>query len=260
MVGVFLGRPKTCQTGIVIMRDARDTLLALGSLTNIVVTKDDASCIRMKATWQDSRFTLTLTGNTGYVFLQGPSASLLAFGSHVASAIGGALHVAKDVGADPHNPDAGEGGAPEMTEPVAAEPSAEATPRQQSEQQQQQQQQYAVCCSICGAAWGDMPYAKCNICGLVNANHHGLCCRRQREQQQQQPTGARPPVVTSASEGASSSVASASEGASSGVVSGEGNVMVNVTFNNSTDAPAELEGLANMLLNLLRIGGGQRGA
>ena len=222
MVGVFLGRPKSCQTGIVVMRDAQDTLLALGSLENVVVTHNDASFTRMKATWRGSRFTLTLTGNTGYVFLQGPSASLLAFGSHVANAIGGVLHTAKNVGAEPHNPDA-RGGAPGMTEPVAAdngpwvaEPVAEPGP--ESEQQQQQQHHH----------------------------HH--------------PTGARSAVVTSANEGA---VASASEGASSSVLSGEGNVMLNVTFNDNTDTPAQVEGLANMLRNFLHIarrGSGQHGA
>ena len=124
MVGFFLGRPKNCQTGILVMRKARDTLLALGSLGKVVVTNDDASCIRMKATWQGSRFTLTLTGNTGYVFLQGPAASLLAFGSHVAGAIGGKLHVAKDVGAEPRNPSEQAGCDPgvTVTEPVAEEP------------------------------------------------------------------------------------------------------------------------------------------
>ena len=36
----------------------------------------------------------------------------------------------------------------------------------------------AVRCSICGKAWGDMPYSKCNNCGMLNADHHGVCCKK----------------------------------------------------------------------------------
>ena len=196
MVGVFLGRPQNCQAGMVVMRAARDTLLALGSradaLCSVVVTKDDDACIRMKATWQDNRFTLTLTGNTGYVFIQGPSASLLAFGSYVADELGGVLHVAKDVGVDPHNP---------------------------------------------GAHTGD-----------DQSVEHETTSQSQQPQQQQQQTGAQP-------EGATSSGTSASDGASGGpVLSGQGNVMVNVSFHdNTTDLSAQVEGLAEILRSALNI-------
>ena len=103
MVGVFLGRPASADAGLSAIRDARDKLLAFGSLTNVIVVKDDASSIRLKATWQEARFTLSLTANTGYIHVQGSSGLLLAFGSHVASVIGGSTHVAKDVGAPPTN-------------------------------------------------------------------------------------------------------------------------------------------------------------
>ena len=103
MVGVFLGRPASADAGLSAIRDARDKLLAFGSLTNVIVVKDDASSIRIKATWQEARFTLSLTANTGYIHVQGSSGLLLAFGSHVASVIGGSTHVAKDVGAPPTN-------------------------------------------------------------------------------------------------------------------------------------------------------------
>ena len=196
MVGVLLGRPKNCQAGMVVMRAARDTLLALGSradaLCSVVVTKDDDACIRMKATWQDNRFTLTLTGNTGYVSIQGPSASLLAFGSYMANELGGTLFVAKDVGVDPRNP---------------------------------------------GAHTGD-----------DQSVEHETTTQSQQPQQQQQQTGAEP-------EGATSSGTSASDGASGGpVLSGQGNVMVNVSFHdNTTDLPAQVEGLAEILRSALNI-------
>ena len=188
------------------MRDARDTLLALGSLGNVVVTKDDASGIRMKATWQDSRFTLTLTGNTGYVFIQGPSASLLAFGSHVAGALDGVLHVAKDVGTDPRNPDVQAGGDP------GSDPDPETSPEAGE--------------TVTEEAPGLSP---------------------ESEQQQHQHTGAEP----------ESEPAFVASGAGSSIVSGQGNVMVNVTLSENTDAPAQVEGLANMLRNLLRLSTGQ---
>ena len=199
MVGVFLGRPQNCQAGMVVMRAARDTLLALGSradaLCSVVVTKDDDACIRMKATWQDNRFTLTLTGNTGYVSIQGPSAPLLAFGSYMANELGGTLFVAKDVGVDPRNP---------------------------------------------GARTGDDQ--------SVEHETTVTTAQSQQPQQQQQQTGAEP-------EGATSSGTSASDGASGGpVLSGQGNVMVNVSFHdNTTDLPAQVEGLAEILRSVLNI-------
>ena len=192
------------------MRDARDTLLALGSLGNVVVTKDDASGIRMKATWQDSRFTLTLTGNTVYVFIQGPSASLLAFGSHVASALDGVLHVAKDVGTDPRNPDVQAGGDP------GGDPGSDPDPETSPE-----------------------------VGETVTEEAPGLS--PESEQQQHQHTGAEP----------ESEPAFVASGAGSSIVSGQGNVMVNVTLSENTDAPAQVEGLANMLRNLLRLSTGQ---
>ena len=84
------------------MREALGKLT--GGLDDITVVKNDASSIRCKARWQDALFTLTLTCNTGYVTVQGPSALVLAFGSHVAGLIGGTVYVAKDTGHPPHNP------------------------------------------------------------------------------------------------------------------------------------------------------------
>ena len=88
MVGVLLGRPESAEAGLRAMREARGKLLAVGSFTDVIVVKDDASSIRLKATWQEARFTLTFTANTGYMHLQGSSGLLLAFCSHVASVTG----------------------------------------------------------------------------------------------------------------------------------------------------------------------------
>lgn len=86
------------------MREALGKLQGPDGFDNITVVKDDASSIRCKARWRDALFTLTLTSNTGYIYVQGPSALLLAFGSQVASITGGALHVAKAPGRPPCNP------------------------------------------------------------------------------------------------------------------------------------------------------------
>ena len=102
-VGVFLGRPRSPEAGLRAICRARGKLLVSGNLTDIIVVKDDASSIRFKATWQEARFTLTLTANTGYIHVQDSSGSSLAFGSHVASVIGGSTHVAKVVGVPPTN-------------------------------------------------------------------------------------------------------------------------------------------------------------
>ena len=87
------------------MREALGKLRGPDGLDKITVEKDDASSIRCKTRWRDSLFTLTLTSNTGYITLQGPSALLLAFGSHVVRITGGALHVAKAPGRPPCNPE-----------------------------------------------------------------------------------------------------------------------------------------------------------
>ena len=104
MVGISLGTPRSCHVGRTQMREALGKLRGPDGLDNITVVKDDASSIRCKARWRDALFTLTLTCNTGYIHVQGPSSLLLAFGSHVASITGGALHVAKAPGPPPCNP------------------------------------------------------------------------------------------------------------------------------------------------------------
>ena len=51
----------------------------------------------------------------------------------------------------------------------------------------------AVRCSICGKAWGDLPYSKCNNCGMRNADHHGVCCKKMQdavENPPEEPPGA----------------------------------------------------------------------
>ena len=83
-----MGRPASAEAGLRAIREARGKLLAFGSLTDVIVVKGDASSIRLKATWQEARFTLSFTANTGYIDVQGSSGLLLAFGSHVASVIG----------------------------------------------------------------------------------------------------------------------------------------------------------------------------
>ena len=121
MVCVFLGRPASAEAGLRAIREARGKLLAFGSLTDVIVVKDDASSIRLKATWQEARFTLSFTANTGYIHVQGSSGLLLAFCSHVASVTGVSNHVAKDVGAPPTNAGMAPepGSEPENTTPVA---------------------------------------------------------------------------------------------------------------------------------------------
>ena len=134
MVGVFLGQPESCHAGKLQMREALGKLRGPDGLENITVAKDDASSIRCKARWRDALFTLTLTSNTGYITVQGPSTLVLAFGSHVASITGGALHVAKATGPPPCNPEEPSTGHPEepssggQDDPEVERPPATATP------------------------------------------------------------------------------------------------------------------------------------
>ena len=79
MVGVFFGRPASAEAGLNAIREARGKLLAFGSLTDVIVVKDDASSIRLKATWQEARFTLSFTANTGYIHVQGSSGCVARF-------------------------------------------------------------------------------------------------------------------------------------------------------------------------------------
>ena len=126
MVGIFLGQPKSCYAGKLQMREALGKLQGPDGLENITVAKDDASSIRCKARWRDALFTLTLTSNTGYITVQGPSALVLAFGSHVASISGGTLHVAKATGPPPCNPEEPSSGG--QDDPEVERPPATATP------------------------------------------------------------------------------------------------------------------------------------
>jgi hypothetical protein len=115
MVGVFLGIPADAIQGLHVMQVALNELTAHfgGQLTTKVNTQVLSRC---KVDWQGAQFTLTLTSNTGYITVQGPSGKNLDFAKHVMSMVGGRVFVAREPGSSPRNPG---------VEPDAEKPAAE---------------------------------------------------------------------------------------------------------------------------------------
>ena len=103
MVGVQLPRPANNNQGYAVMIAARQELQThFGDVCEVV--KDDQSAIKLKLRWQHSLFTITLTSNTGYIFIQGPNGKLLPLAETIRDLVGGVIYVARQPGVAPHNP------------------------------------------------------------------------------------------------------------------------------------------------------------
>ena len=68
------------------------------------IVMDDMSSIRLKLRWQGSQFTVTLTPNTAYITVQGPSGQTLHLAQHIQEVVGGTVYAAKEAGKEPCNP------------------------------------------------------------------------------------------------------------------------------------------------------------
>ena len=103
MVGVQLPKPANIKQGYAIMTAARQKLQThFGDVCEVV--KDDQSAIRLKLHWEHSLFTITLTSNTGYIYIQGPQGKLLPLAESVQDLVGGVVYAARLPGTGPHNP------------------------------------------------------------------------------------------------------------------------------------------------------------
>ena len=103
MVGIFLGRPANSKQGRSVMQAA--LCLLIDHFGNkLHVRENNASVLRCKVRQGAMLFTITLTSNTGYIHVQGPSGSLLDFANHLVQVVGGVVYVARAPGASPTNP------------------------------------------------------------------------------------------------------------------------------------------------------------
>ena len=121
MVGVQLQRPASVHQGYSIVSAAKEKLQTrFGDACEIM--QDDSSSIRLKLRWEHSKFTLTLTCNTGYIHIQGPGGKVLSLAQSIRDIVGGVVYTARHSGAAPTNPSEPEPGEPEP-EFTATEPS-----------------------------------------------------------------------------------------------------------------------------------------
>ena len=110
MVGVQLQKPASNHVGSEQMTKVKDTLQTHFGI-NCKITKDDMSSIKLQLRWEGSKgslFTLTLTPNTGYIQIQGPSDKTLTLAGHIQDLVGGVVYAARRGGAAPCNPNEGE--------------------------------------------------------------------------------------------------------------------------------------------------------
>ena len=103
MVGVQLQKLANNHQGHNMMTGVRQRLAThFGDECRIVM--DDMSSIRLKLRWEGSQFTVTLTPNTAYITVQGPSAQTLLLAQHIQEVVGGTVYAAKEPGKAPSNP------------------------------------------------------------------------------------------------------------------------------------------------------------
>ena len=114
MVGVQLEKPANNHEGYAMMTEALQKLQThFGNACEIV--KNDRSSIRLKLRWDGSLFTITLTPNTGYIWVQGQAAKVLPLAQHIQEFVGGVVYSAKQPGAAPCNPAEDSQSEPEFT-------------------------------------------------------------------------------------------------------------------------------------------------
>ena len=114
MVGVQLQEPASVHQGYAIVSAAKTKLQThFGNACKIV--KDDQSSIRLQLRWEHSKFTLTLTCNTAYIYIQGPGGKVLPLAQSIQDVVGGVVYIARQPGTAPRNPSEPE---PEFTTTV----------------------------------------------------------------------------------------------------------------------------------------------
>ena len=103
MVGVQLQKLANNHHGYNAMTEVKLRLAThFGNECHIVM--DDMSSIRLKLRWEGSQFTVTLTPNTAYITVQGPSGQTLRLAQHIQEVVGGTVYAAKEAGKEPFNP------------------------------------------------------------------------------------------------------------------------------------------------------------
>ena len=103
MVGVQLQKLANNHHGYNMMTEVKLRLATrFGNECHIVM--DDMSSIRLKLRWEGSQFTVTLTPNTAYITVQGPSGQTLHLAQHIQEVVGGTVYAAKEAGKEPCNP------------------------------------------------------------------------------------------------------------------------------------------------------------
>ena len=103
MVGVQLQKLANNHPGYNMMTRVKLQLAThFGNECHIVM--DDTSSIRLKLRWEGSQFTVTLTRNTAYITVQGPSGQTLPLAQHIQEIVGGTVYAAKEPGKAPSNP------------------------------------------------------------------------------------------------------------------------------------------------------------
>ena len=85
------------------MAEAKQQLLTHFGRECQIAKHDDSSCL-LKLRWEGAKFTVTLTPNTTYITVQGPSKQTLPLARHIQSVVGGIVYAAKHRGKSPSNP------------------------------------------------------------------------------------------------------------------------------------------------------------